>query len=56
MRGDNTDVGDFSSFSLGEKSQWRRGEIWTIKKHPNFVAKIYHDHVDFSEYEKKIRQ
>ena len=56
MRGDNTDVGDFSSFSLGEKkASGGAGEIWTIKKHPNFVAKIYHDHVDFSEYEKKIR-
>ena len=53
MRGDNTDVGDFSSFSLGEKkASGGAGEIWTIKKHPNFVAKIYHNHVDFTDYEK----
>ena len=56
MRGDITDVGDFSSFSLREKkASGGAGEIWTIKKHPNFVAKIYHNHVDFSDYEKKIR-
>jgi DNA-binding helix-hairpin-helix protein with protein kinase domain len=55
MKGEVNDFGDFTNISLDEKkAQGGAGEIWTIKGHLEFVAKIYHPTTNLEVYEKKI--
>lgn len=55
MQGEVNEFGDFSKLYLFEKkAQGGAGEIWTLKGHSNYVAKIYHETVDLDDYENKI--
>lgn len=56
MKGDLTTFGDFSEILLDQKkAQGGAGEIWTIRNHPDFVAKVYHEDVEQENYEHKVK-
>jgi len=53
--GDKNKFGDFRRIILKEaKAKGGAGSIWTLENNDNFVAKIYHDHVNLNSYEPKI--
>ena len=55
LEGSDVSEGNFKLITpLKEINNGGAGSIWTLKGHPNFVLKLYHDTVDLSHYEKKI--
>lgn len=53
--GDKNEFGDFRHIVIKEaKAKGGAGSIWTLENNDNFVAKIYHDHVNLNSYEPKI--
>ena len=56
LEGSNTSDGNFNKIQpLKQINTGGAGSIWTIKNHPQYVLKLYHDTVDIKQYEKKNR-
>ena len=51
LEGSDVSEGNFKLITpLKEINNGGAGSIWTLKGHPNFVLKLYHDTVDLSHY------
>ena len=54
LEGSNTSNANFTRIQpLKQINTGGAGTIWTIKNHPQYVLKLYHDTVDIKQYEKK---